>query len=49
MTSNEWVDDMRRWPQVSYGDIFNNLVLSMGVDGAAINYKKNNYKSTEVH
>ena len=23
MNSTKWVDDMRRWPQVSYGDILN--------------------------
>lgn len=40
-----WVDDMRKWPEMSYGDIFNYFVLSLGVDGAAMK----NYKSTEAY
>ncbi len=40
-----WVDDMKKWPEVSYGDIFNYFVLSEGVDGAAMK----NYKSTEAY
>ncbi len=38
-----WVDDMKKWPEVTYGDIFNYFVLS-GVDGAAMK----NYKITEA-
>ena len=40
-----WVDDMRKWPDMSYGDIFNYFVLSLGIDGAAMK----NYKSTEAY
>ena len=40
-----WVDDMRRWPRVSYGDIFYYLVRSLGVDGSAMK----NFKSTEAY
>lgn len=40
-----WVDDMKKWPEVTYGDIFNYFVLSEGVDGAAMR----NYKSTEAY
>ena len=42
MNSTEWVDDMRRWPEVSYGDIFNNFVLSVGVDGSAMKIFRRN-------
>lgn len=38
-----WVDDMKSWPQVSYKNIFNYLVLSEGVDGDAME----NYKSMQ--
>ncbi|KAL2103352.1 hypothetical protein ACEWY4_000220 [Coilia grayii] len=41
----EWVDDMRRWPPVTYGDIFNYLVLSVGIDG----FSMRNFKSTEAY
>ena len=41
----EWMDDMRRWPPVMYGDIFNYMVLSVGVDGASMK----NFKSTEAY
>lgn len=41
----EWVDDMKRWPPVTYGDIFNYMVLSVGVDGASMK----NFKSTEAY
>ncbi len=35
-----WVDDIKKWPELSYGDIFNYFVLSEGVDGAAMkNFK----------
>lgn len=40
-----WVDDMKKWPEVTYGDIFNYFVLSQGVDGASMK----NYKSTEAY
>ncbi len=40
-----WVDDMKKWPELSYGDIFNYFVLSEGVDGAAMK----NFKSTEAY
>ena len=33
---SEWVDDMRRWPEIVYGNIFNYFVLSLGVDGSAM-------------
>lgn len=39
----EWEDNMKKWPQIMYGDSFNNFVLSLGMDGLAIR----NYKSTE--
>ena len=28
-----WIDDMRRWPNVMYGDIYNYLISSKAVDG----------------
>ncbi len=40
-----WVDDMKKWPELSYGDIFNYFVLSEGVDGAAMKH----FKSTEAY
>ena len=48
-----WVDDMKRWPAVSYPDIFNYLVLSEGYDGGEMqNYKSmdsfNYFKSGKV-
>ncbi len=36
---------MKKWPEVTYGDIFNYFVLSEGVDGAAMK----NFKSTEAY
>ena len=36
---------MKKWPEVTYGDIFNYFVLSEEVDGAAMK----NYKSTEAY
>lgn len=32
-STNEWKDDIRDWPQVEYGDIYNFLVLSRACDG----------------
>lgn len=42
---SEWGDDMKQWPQITYGDIFNYFVLSLGVDGSAMR----NFKSTEAY
>ncbi len=33
-----WVHDMKKWPEVTYGDIFNYFVLSEGVNGVAITF-----------
>ena len=38
----EWVDDMKQWPNVSYIDIVNYLIFSVGVDGGELH----SYKST---
>ncbi len=40
-----WVDDMKKWPEVTYGDIFNYFVLSEGVNGVAMTF----FKSTEAY
>ena len=40
-----WTDDMKRWPEITYGDIFNHFVLVLGVDGSAMK----SYKSTEAY
>jgi hypothetical protein len=29
----EWIDDMRSWPNLMYGDIYNYLITSKAVDG----------------
>ena len=42
---NLWTDDMRIWPNVMYGDVFNYLILSQAVDGEAMK----NYKSLESY
>lgn len=31
--TGEWKDDIREWPQVEYGDIYNYLILSRACDG----------------
>lgn len=45
ITTSGWQDDMRKWPEITYRDIFNYFVLSLGVDGATMK----NYKSTEAY
>ncbi len=40
-----WIDDMKQWPEVTYIDIINYLVLSEGVDGEELR----NYKSTKAY
>ncbi|XP_015260755.1 PREDICTED: uncharacterized protein LOC107105150, partial [Cyprinodon variegatus] len=41
----EWEDDMKKWPHITYEDIFNYVVLSLGADGSTMR----NYKSTEAY
>ena len=41
----KWEDEMKKWPCITYEDIFNYFVLSLGVDG----YSMRNYKSTEAY
>lgn len=31
--TDEWKDDIREWPQLEYGDIYNYMVLSRACDG----------------
>lgn len=44
-TIHEWEDDMKKWPHITYEDIFNYFVLSLGADGSTMR----NYKSTEAY
>jgi hypothetical protein len=39
-TINTWVDDMIKWPEITYGDILNYFVLSLGVDGSTMKNDK---------
>lgn len=41
----EWKDDIREWPQVEYGDIYNYLILSRACDGEEMK----NYKSLDSY
>ncbi|XP_071144096.1 uncharacterized protein [Mytilus edulis] len=41
----EWIDDMRKWPNIMYGDIFNYLISSKAVDGAEMK----NFKSLQSY
>lgn len=41
----EWTDDMRKWPNVMYGDIYNYLIGSKAVDGQEMK----NYKSLQSY
>lgn len=43
--TGEWKDDIREWPQVEYGDIYNHLILSRACDGE----KMKNYKSLDSY
>jgi hypothetical protein len=40
----EWID-MRSWPNLMYGDIYNYLITSKAVDGEEMK----NFKSVENH
>jgi len=42
---NNWTDDMRYWPNIMYGDIYNYLISSKAVDGAEMK----NYKSLQSY
>ncbi len=44
-TLTDWEDDMKKWPEITYEDIFNYFVLSLSVDGSTMR----NYKSTEAY
>ncbi len=44
-TLTDWEDNMKKWPEIRYEDIFNYFVLSLGVDGSTMR----NYKSTEAY
>lgn len=41
----EWEDDMKKWPHITYKDIFNYLILSVCVDGSEMR----SYKSTDAY
>ena len=43
----DWIDDMRQWPDVSYGNIFNYCVLSVGVSGEEMSNFKG-FKATSA-
>jgi hypothetical protein len=45
LDSANWIDDMRVWPPILYGDIWNFLVMSEAVDGAAMK----NFKGLESY
>jgi hypothetical protein len=30
---HNWLDDMKQWPSITYGDIYNYLIESKSVDG----------------
>ena len=40
----EWIDDMRSWPNLMYGDIYNYLITSKAVDGEEMK----NFKSLQL-
>ena len=42
---NEWIDDMRDWPDIQYGDIYNYLVSNKACDGLEMK----NYKSMDSY
>ena len=41
----EWIDDMRSWPNLMYGDIYNYLITSKAVDGEEMK----NFKSLQSY
>ena len=41
----EWIDDMRSWPNLMYGDIYNYLITSEAVDGEEMK----NFKSLQSY
>lgn len=40
-----WEDDMKKWPRITYGEIFRYFIQSVAVDGEAMN----NLKSSEAY
>ena len=41
----EWIDDMRSWPNLMYGDIYNYIITSKAVDGEEMK----NFKSLQSY